>query len=116
MNGGVCIRRSCLAKASLLHQVPSPLQPQFQTPALLGTPWQSLCSPQPAPSGCDEGRYLLRAWQPPVKLLHGATGAHWVLGHLWVLPPSIILGNSRENVVTGNPAAKALEVAKALGM
>lgn len=61
------------------------------------------------------GRYLPRAWQPPVKLLGGATGAHWVLGQPWVLPPVCRFGRLRRKHLTGNPAAEALNMAKALG-
>lgn len=83
MNGGVCIRGSCLAEASLLRQVTSPAPSAAPDPVTGGDLPIVL-----VPVGLEamEGRYSPRAWQPPVKLLGGAAGAYWVLGHLWVFP------------------------------
>lgn len=91
MNRGVCIRRSRLAEASLLCQVTSPDRSVAPNPVTGGdppdSPWPGCLSPASTSLDAMRGRDLPRAWQPPVKLLGGATGAHCVWGHLWVLPP-----------------------------
>lgn len=105
---GVCICGSCLAKAPLLHQVTSPAPSTDPNPITGGTPRQSLwagwLSSAITSLAVKEGKYLPRVWQSPVKLLGGATGAHRVLGYLWVLPPVHHLGRLQRKSCDWQPS------------